>query len=136
MGKLSFAIILWFIARGTKQTGKTLFINAGEMGHMVDRSHRDLSDDDINKIATTVKAFQAETLEDKLGFCKVATTEEIAEQDYILTPGRYVGIPEEDDIPFEEKMDTLTLKLSEMFDETYRLEDEIRKNLKVLGFEI
>lgn len=135
---VTIPVTLWFITRGKKQKGKTLFIDAREMGHMVDRRHRDLSDDDINKIATTVEAFQEGTLEDELGFCKVATTEEIAEQDYILTPGRYVGIPEEEDdgIPFEEKMDTLTSELSEMFDESHRLEDEIRKNLKAIGFEI
>ncbi len=135
---VTIPVTLWFISRDKKQKGKTLFIDARDMGHMVDRRHRDLSDDEIRRIAETVEKFQEGTLEDKLGFCKVASTEHIAEQDYILTPGRYVGIPEEEDdgIPFEEKMGKLTCELSKMFEESHKLEDEIRKNLKAIGFEM
>jgi type I restriction enzyme M protein len=72
------------------------------------------------------------------GFCATVTTEDIAKQDYILTPGRYVGIEaqEDDGEPFEEKMDRLTSELSEMFKESHRLEEEIRKQLGAIGYEI
>lgn len=131
-------VTLWFITRNKKEKGKTVFIDAREMGHMVDRKHRDFTDEDIQKIANTVEKFQEGTLEDELGFCKVATTEEIAEQDYILTPGRYVGIKEEEDDgePFEEKMERLTSELSDMFKQSHELEDEIREKLEAIGFEI
>lgn len=92
-----------FITRNKKQTGKTLFIDARAMGHMVDRKHRDFSEEDIFRLADTFTAFQNGTLENLKGFCAAVTTEEIAKQDYILTPGRYVGIEEkeEDDEPFD-----------------------------------
>lgn len=129
---------LWFITKGKKQPGKTLFIDARNMGHMIDRNHRDFKDEDIQKLADTFEAFQEGNLEDVKGFCKVATTEEIAKQDYILTPGRYVGIEEveEDDEPFEEKMTRLTSELSDMFEESHRLEEQIRKNLGAIGYEM
>lgn len=129
---------LWFITKGKKQKGKTLFIDARNMGHMIDRNHRDFSEEDIQKLADTFEAFQEGRLEDVAGFCKVATTEEITKQDYILTPGRYVGIEEveDDGEPFEEKMARLTSELSEMFKESHKLEDEIRKNLEAIGYEI
>lgn len=86
------------------------------MGHMVDRKHRDFSEEDIQKLADTFRAFQNGTLEDVKGF-SVATLQDIAKQDYILTPGRYVGIEEQEDDgePFEEKMARLTSELSDMF---------------------
>ena len=75
---------------------------------------------------------------DKKGFCYVADLEEIKKQDYILTPGRYVGIEEteEDDEPFEEKMKRLTEELSQMFKQSHKLEEEIRKNLEGIGYEV
>jgi ABC-type spermidine/putrescine transport system permease subunit II len=99
-------VSLWFISRNKKQKGKTLFIDARKLGTMVTRKLRELTDADIQKIADTHKAFEAGILENVRGFCAVTTTEEIAKQDYILTPGRYVGIEEEEDDgePFEEKM--------------------------------
>lgn len=108
------------------------------MGHMVDRKHRDFAEEDIQKLADTFEAFQNDTLEDVQGFCKVATTEDIAKQDYILTPGRYVGIEEQEDDgePFEEKMARLTSELSDMFKKSHELEDEIRKKLGAIGYEI
>lgn len=129
---------LWFITKGKKQAGKTVFIDARKMGHMIDRKHRDFSEDDIRKLVDTFEAFQNGTLEDEKGFCKVATTQEIADQDYILTPGRYVGIEEQEDDgePFEEKMERLTSELSNMFEKSHRLEEEIRKNLGAIGYEI
>ena len=105
---------------------------------MMDRKHRDFSDDDIKKISDTFVAFQNGTLEDIKGFCAVASTEDIARQDYILTPGRYVGIEEkqEDDEPFDDKMKRLTSGLAGMFEKSHELEDKIRQNLKSIGYEI
>ena len=135
---VTIPVTLWFITKDKKQSGKTVFIDARNMGHMVDRRHRDFSDEDIQKLADTFKAYQEGTLEDVKGFCKVATTEDIAKQDYILTPGRYVGIEEQDDDgePFEEKMARLTSELSDLFEKNHELENEIRKNLEAIGYEI
>ena len=129
---------LWFISKNKKQKGKTVFIDARNLGHMVDRKHRDFTDDDIQKIAKTFEAFQEGTLENEKGFCAVVETKAIAEQDYILTPGRYVGIEdkEEDSEPFEEKMERLTTELSELFKQSHVLEEEIKQRLEEIGFEI
>ena len=138
-------VSLWFLSKTKKQPGKTLFIDARKMGHMVTRKLRELSDgsvdpndNDIKKIADTYNAFIDGTLEDVKGFCAVKTTEDIAAQDYILTPGRYVGIEdkEEDDEPFDEKMTRLTSELSQMFTKSHELEEEIRKKLGAIGYEI
>ena len=131
-------VSLWFINKQKKQPEKTLFIDARKMGTMVSRKLRELTDDDIKKISDTYEAFADGTLEDVKGFCAVADTSEIEKQDYILTPGRYVGIEEqeEDDEPFEEKMDRLTSELSEMFVKSHELENEIRKKLGAIGYEL
>ena len=135
---VTIPVTLWFITKNKSQAGKTVFIDARNMGHMIDRKHRDFSDEDIQKLSNTFEAFQNGTLKDVKGFCKVATIEDIANQDYILTPGRYVGIEEQEDDgePFEEKMTRLTSELSEMFAKSHELEAEIRKNLGALGYEI
>ena len=124
-------VSLWFLARNKRQKGKTLFIDARKMGAMVTRKLRELTDEDIRKLADTYNAFADGTLEDVKGFCAVATTEEIAKQDYILTPGRYVGIEEQQDDgePFEEKMARLTGELSELFRQSHELEAQIREKL-------
>ena len=131
-------VSLWFLSKTKKQPGKTLFIDARKMGTMVTRKLRELSEDDIKKIADTYNAFIDGTLEDVKGFCAVKTTGDIAAQDYILTPGRYVGIEdkEEDDEPFDEKMTRLTSELSQMFAKSHELEEEIRKKLGAIGYEI
>ena len=138
-------VSLWFLSKTKKQPGKTLFIDARKMGHMVTRKLRELSDgsvdpndNDIKKIADTYNAFIDGTLEDVKGFCAVKTTDDIAAQDYILTPGRYVGIEdkEEDDEPFDEKMTRLTSELSQMFTKSHELEEEIRKKLGAIGYDI
>ena len=97
-------VSLWFINKQKKQPGKTLFIDARKMGTMVSRKLRELTDEDINKISETYEAFVDGTLENIKGFCAITDTAEIEKQDYILTPGRYVGIEEQedDDEPFEE----------------------------------
>ncbi len=131
-------VSLWFLAKNKKQKGKTLFIDARKMGTMVTRKLRELTDADIAKIAETYNAFAAGTLEAVKGFCAVAATEEIAKQDYILTPGRYVGIEEQEDDgePFEEKMGRLTAELAGLFEKSHELEEEIRKQLGAIGYEI
>lgn len=131
-------VSLWFLAKNKKQKGKTLFIDARKMGTMVTRKLRELTEEDIQKIAETYNAYVDGTLENVAGFCAVVTTEEIAKQDYILTPGRYVGIEEQEDDgePFEEKMARLTSELSDLFKKSHELEDEIRKNLGAIGYEI
>lgn len=135
---VAIPVTLWFISRNKKQKGKTLFIDARKMGYMVDRKHRDFTQDDIKKLSNTFTAFQEGTLEDKKGFCAVVTTEDIAKQDYILTPGRYVGIEEQEDDGelFEDKMKRLTSELSKMFEQSNTLQDEIKKNLESIGFEV
>ena len=131
-------VSLWFLAKNKKQKGKTLFIDARKMGTMVTRKLRELTEEDIAKIADTYNAYVDDTLEGVKGFCAVVTTEEIAKQDYILTPGRYVGIEEqqEDGEPFEEKMARLTGELSELFAQSHNLEAEIRQKLGAIGYEI
>ena len=135
---VTIPVTLWFISRNKAQKGKTLFIDARKLGHMVDRKHRDFSDEDIAKIANAFSEFQAGTLKDVKGFCAVAGTQTIAEQDYILTPGRYVGIEEQadDGEPFEEKMKRLTGELGEMFKQSDNLQKEIKEKLKAIGWEI
>lgn len=135
---VTIPVTLWFITRGKKNKGKTVFIDARGMGHMVDRKHRDFTDADIARIADTVAAFQEDRLEDEKGFCAVATLKDIAAQDYILTPGRYVGIPEQadDGEPFEEKMARLTGELGELFKKSHELEAEIREKLGSIGYEV
>ena len=131
-------VSLWFLARNKKQKGKTLFIDARKMGTMVTRKLRELTDEDIQKIASTYNAFVDGTLDDVKGFCAVVTTQDIAKQDYILTPGRYVGIEEQEDDgePFEEKMGRLTSELSELFAKSHELEAQIKERLGAIGYEV
>lgn len=131
-------VSLWFLAKNKKQKGKTLFIDARKLGTMVTRKLRELTDADIQRIADTYNAFVDGTLEDEKGFCAVVTTQDIAKQDYILTPGRYVGIEEQEDDgePFEEKMSRLTTELSELFAKSHELEAEIKERLGAIGYEI
>ena len=135
---VTIPVSLWFITKNKKQKGKTVFIDARKMGFMVDRTHRDFSDADIKKLAETFEKFQNGTLEDEQGFCAVADLQKIAEQGYVLTPGRYVGIEEQEDDgePFEEKMGRLTSELSDMFKKSHELEDEIKEKLRAIGYEI
>jgi len=143
---VTIPVTLWFISKNKKQKGKTLFIDAQKMGYMVDRKHRDFTEGvledgsigDIDKLAKTFSDFQEGTLEDIKGFCTVASTEDIAKHDYILTPGRYVGIEEQEDNgePFDEKMNRLTSELSEMLIKSGELQEEIRQRLGAIGYDI
>lgn len=134
-------VSLWFLNRNKKQKGKTLFIDARNLGTMVTRRLRELTDGedgDIRKIADTVIAFQnGEGYVDKKGFCAAVTTADIAtKHDYILTPGRYVGIEEnaEDSEPFDEKMQRLTGELGKLFEKSRELEEEVKKQLGRIGY--
>lgn len=137
---------LWFIARDKKnhkfkdRRGKVLFIDARNMGIMVDRRHRELTNEEIQKIASTYHAWRGEggKYSDVPGFCKSAKLEEIQKHEHILTPGRYVGTEEveEDMEAFEEKMKRLTKELAEQFKKSKELEGEIKKNMEKLGFNI
>lgn len=137
---------LWFISRSKKNSkfrdrrGQTLFIDARKMGHLIDRTHREFSDEEISRIAQAYHAWRGEKdvgeYKDVPGFCKGANLDEIRAHGYVLTPGRYVGAEdvEDDDEPFGEKMKRLTAKLEEQFAESAKLEEAIRNNLKELGF--
>ncbi|MFN3742614.1 MAG: type I restriction-modification system subunit M [Anaerolineales bacterium] len=131
---------LWFLRRGKSEPrrGQVLFIDARQMGRMVDRTHRELTDEDIRKIADTYHAWRAgdANYADVPGFCKSATLEEIRKHGYVLTPGRYVGAAprQEDDEPFEEKMRRLTAEWRSQVEEARRLDEQIRRNLEELGF--
>lgn len=131
-------VSLWIISKAKAQTGKVLFVDAREMGTMVSRKLREFKDEDIAKIASTFDSFRAGELDNEKGFCAVAEIEEIAKQDYILTPGRYVGIAdvEDDGEPFEEKMARLTSEIAKCFEESNRLQEQIKKNLEAIGYEI
>lgn len=153
-------VCLWFIANNKNADAKrgfrdrrqqTLFIDARKMGTLIDRVHRELTDADIEKIVGTYHVWRSapetrnlkpetstSAYADVAGFCKSATTAEIAAHGHVLTPGRYVGAEavEDDGEPFEEKMPRLVAELNGQFAESARLEKAIRENLKGLGFKL
>jgi len=142
-------VCLWFLAknkgadarRGFRDRRKqTLFIDARKMGTLIDRVHRELTDDDLQKITSTYHNWRGEPgashYQDLPGFCKSATTSEIAAHGHVLTPGRYVGAEEaqDDGDPFEEKMPRLVAQLHAQFAESAKLEEAIKANLRGLGY--
>jgi type I restriction enzyme M protein len=137
---------LWFISRkrlgngDRKRTGEVLFIDASEMGHMVDRAHRDFSEDDVQKIVQTYHEWPSKVskYEDIKGFCKSAALSDIQKHNYVLTPGRYVGAAAvaDDGEPFTDKMARLTSTLKSQMDEEEKLNAEIAKQLKKVGFDL
>lgn len=131
-------VSLWFISKNKQQPGKTLFVDARNLGTMVSRKLRELCENDIEQLAHTFEKFHDGKLENQAGFCYVATTDEIRKQDFILTPGRYVGIAtqENDGENFDEKMTRLTRELSTLFTESEHLQIQIKKNLKDIGFDM
>jgi len=165
-------VSLWFVNRNKEnpkyrsRKGETLFIDARKMGALVDRVHRELSDEDVKRIAGAYHAWKAgpsiqspltkskdktdllksgdhsgaatDSYTDIPGFCKSVKIDEMREHEYILTPGRYVGIEEKEDDgePFELKMQRLTEELAEQFVKSEHLEKRIRDNLKGIGFEV
>lgn len=130
-------VSLWFLNKNKKQKDKTLFINARNMGTIVSRNLRELTDEDINLIANVYDKFQEGTLSDEKGFCKVVDLNEMSNQKYILNPARYVGFkPEENDgRTFEEKINDITHNLNQLFKESEDIEENMKKNLKDIGIE-
>lgn len=139
-------VSLWILNRNKKDNPKyrsreheVLFIDARQLGEMIDRRHRELTEEDISKISETYHEWRNidGEYEDIKGFCKSASIEDIREHEYVLTPGRYVGIEdiEDDGIPFDEKMESMTAELAELFAKSRYLEEEIRKNLGGIGYE-
>ncbi|WP_297672830.1 class I SAM-dependent DNA methyltransferase [Slackia sp.] len=129
-------VCLWILNKQKSQPGKMLFIDAREMGTMVSRKLREFTSDDIAKVSKAFDAFRDGEIEEEKGFSAVATLEDVAKQDFILTPGRYVGIADapEDDEPFDEKMARLTGELAKCFEESNRLQEQIKKNLEAIGY--
>ena len=140
-------VCLWFIARDKKndrfrdRRGETLFIDARKMGRMIDRVHRELTEEDIRKIADTYHAWRGDKdctkkYADVPGFCRAATLDDIRAHGHVLTPGRYVGAApqEEDDEPFDEKMKRLVAQLRQQQAEAAKLDAAIAKNLEELGY--
>ena len=137
---------LWFLARDRgngrfrDRRGEVLFIDARKLGRMIDRTHRELDDADIARIADTYHAWRgnegSEDYDDVPGFCKSASLEEVKKHGHVLTPGRYVGVEpqEEDDEPFEEKMKRLASEWRGQRAEAARLDAAIEANLGALGF--
>ena len=137
---------LWFLARDRKngkfrdRRGHVLFIDARKLAPLVDRTHRELTDEDISRIANTYHAWRGEKeaaeYADVPGFCKSAPLEEVRKHGHVLTPGRYVGAAaqEDDGEPFEEKMQRLTATLREQKAEAAKLDAAIAANLKELGY--
>ena len=139
-------VCLWFLTRNKKngrfrdRRGETLFIDARKLGSMVDRTHRELTDDDLARIAGTYHAWRGDKdagdYEDIPGFCKTAKLDEIRKHGHVLTPGRYVGAEavEDDGEPFDEKMKQLAATLREQQAEAAKLDAAIAANLKELGY--
>ncbi len=141
-------VCLWFLARDRKngrfrdRRGETLFLDARKLGVLVDRVHRELTDEEIQRLAGTYHAWRGDKkagkYEDIPGFCKSATKERLPQHGYVLTPGRYVGAEEveDDDEPFDEKMQRLVAELNEQFAESRKLEEAIKSNLEGLGYDM
>ena len=135
---------LWFISRkrtgngDRKRTGEILFIDASELGFMEDRTHRGFADTDVARITATYHEWRKKDgkYEDVKGFCKSASMDEVKKHNFVMTPGRYVGIPDEesDGVPFEQKMNELTSTLKAQMDEEKRLDEEIKNQLSNIGF--
>ncbi len=137
---------LWFLARNRSngafrdRRGEVLFIDARKLGRLTDRTHRELTDDDVIRIAATYHAWRGEpaagAYADVPGFCKAATLDEVRSHGHVLTPGRYVGAADadEDDEPFEEKMERLTKALHDQQAEARRLDETLTATLTGLGY--
>ncbi len=135
---------LWFVSRDRydhkfrNRHDEILFIDARKMGTMVDRRHRELTEEDIKNISETYHNWRNPdgSYEDKKGFSKAAKISEVEKNGFVLTPGRYVGteIIEEDDEVFEEKMQRLTTELNVQFKQSRKLEEKIKENLDKIGF--
>jgi len=139
-------VCLWFLTRNKRngrfrdRRGETLFVDARKLGTMVDRVHRELTDEDTARVADTYHSWRGDKgagqYADVPGFCSVAKSDDIRKHGYVLTPGRYVGAEaaEEDDEPFKEKMNRLAATLRQQQSDAGKLDGAIAANLKELGF--
>ena len=137
---VTIPVSLWILRKGkdTYSRGKVLFIDARNLGYMADRKVRELTEEDIQSIADTYNNWRSgKNYSDVQGFCKEVTNEELGNQDYILTPGRYVGMATrtEDDEPYNEKVVRLTRELASMFEESSILQKDIVAKINLLGFD-
>jgi type I restriction enzyme M protein len=125
---------LWFMRRGkTYRRDEVLFIDARNLGHLINRRTKELSDEEIAKVADTYRKWKSEDdgYQDIAGFCKTVKVEEVAKLDYVLTPGRYVGLEEtEDDFDFKERFSELTKEFESQLAEEAALNGRIKENLK------
>ena len=143
---VALPVSLWFASKNKKngrfrdRTGETLFIDAREIFEQISRKQVIFTKEHIQKIADTVRTWRGENgageYKDIAGFCKAAKKEEIAKNGYVLTPGRYVGVAEEEDdgVPFKDKMDELSGELKEYFNEGAELEKKILDNFKKINY--
>jgi len=137
---------LWFLARNRRnhkfrdRSNEILFIDARNLGEMISRKNKKLDDTDLAKISETYLAWRSKdgNYEDLAGFCKSATLEEVEANNFVLTPGRYVGAEdiEDDGIPFGEKVATITESLQQQFAKSNELQERIKKNLGKIGIEL
>jgi type I restriction enzyme M protein len=137
---------VWFVSRNKKdglhrdRSKEVLFIDASELGYMKDRTHKEFTDEDIKRITSTYHEWKKKDnrYEDVKGYCKSASLEDIEKNNWVLTPGRYVGIEDEvdDGIPFEEKMNKLVKELKVEMDEGKVLDEKIKESLKEVGFDM
>ena len=139
-------VCLWFLARDRRngrfrdRRGQTLFIDARRMGSLIDRAHRELTDEDVATIAGAYHAWRGDHGEGKYvdvpGFCRAAPLDEIRKHGYVLTPGRYVGAAaaQDDDEPFDEKMRRLTADLRQQRAEAAQLDDAVAAAMGKLGY--
>ena len=136
---VSIPVSLWFVSKNRNgRKDKVLFIDARKMGYMETRKHRELKDEESEKIYTTYHDWKNnQKYNDIEGFCKSVFIEEIRSNDFVLTPGRYVGLEEveDDGIPFDFKIEKLTVELNKLLEESKKLEKSIKKSLKELGYD-
>lgn len=142
------SVCLWFISRNKKnqkfrdRRKQVLFVDGRKLGTMVDRRHRELTDEDVMRISETYHAWRGELKDKKYkdiaGFCKSVSLKEIEKQGWILTPGRYVGAEEEEEDTemFEEKMERLAAELSDQMTQCQKLDEQIRRNLENIGIDV
>jgi type I restriction enzyme M protein len=130
-------VSLWLLRRGKTRKGEVLFIDARDMGTMVSRKLRELTNEDITKISDTYHRWlKNDNYEDVVGYCKSETREDIQKHDSVLTPGRYVGVKEViDDEPFEDKMEKLVSEISDLMEESLELDEKIKESLGAIGYE-
>ncbi len=143
---VSLPVSLWFVSKNKKngrfrdRTRQILFIDAREIFNQISRKQVEFTTEQIKRIADTVRAWREKNnkteYKDIAGYCKSATLDEITKNGYVLTPGRYVGVPEEidDGIPFGVKMKKLEIELKESFKDSERLEKTILENLKIIKY--